>query len=436
MRLKLILLLFLISISGYSQIRLSDLNVKSSVSGTEKIPVSGSGNPAVTPNLLRTEVFGLDVAVTTSATAITLTDADTDKFYKCSNATLLTVTLPNGLKNGHRTKWLKLGAGNIRFVAAGTYEGTSDEIQIADGVAQVVHTGSNVWSGTGTLGGAMYAFDTFIPISGSNVVATASSETVTLASASGNKVSISGNSGTNTLTFDVAEENLTMYRTGDKANYWFEDFETDVSALGGGKWTEVVSSGDVLGGQTFGVDATENADGVMAATTTTSATGRGALVSGTANALMGNGVTRRLGWRSAISHVSDGTETFTTYCGYFDQAGAGDCADGVYFRYTHSVNSGKIQAVTKSNFVETAADTGITPTAGQFYRFEVRVNSAGNSATYYIDDSLVATITTNIPSGAGRQSGIVFKIEKSAGTTARLMYIDWVEHEKVRTTNR
>lgn len=50
----LIPLLIAIAFSGYSQVRLSDLNVKGSISGSEKIPVSGSGNPAITPNLLKT----------------------------------------------------------------------------------------------------------------------------------------------------------------------------------------------------------------------------------------------------------------------------------------------------------------------------------------------------------------------------------------------
>jgi hypothetical protein len=47
-------ILLFIATSSFSQIRLSDLNVKGSISGTEKIPVSGSGNPGITPNLFKT----------------------------------------------------------------------------------------------------------------------------------------------------------------------------------------------------------------------------------------------------------------------------------------------------------------------------------------------------------------------------------------------
>jgi hypothetical protein len=59
MKFRIILLLTLISFSASAQ-RLSDLVVKSSITGTEKIPVSGSGTPgpAITPNMLST--FGGD----------------------------------------------------------------------------------------------------------------------------------------------------------------------------------------------------------------------------------------------------------------------------------------------------------------------------------------------------------------------------------------
>jgi hypothetical protein len=51
---SILLLTFVVTVS-YSQqyIELGDLVNKSSISGTEKIPVSGASNPSITPNLLK-----------------------------------------------------------------------------------------------------------------------------------------------------------------------------------------------------------------------------------------------------------------------------------------------------------------------------------------------------------------------------------------------
>lgn len=49
-----LLLLILLPLFANGQIRIGDLNLKASVSGTEKIPVSGSGNPAINTNLIKT----------------------------------------------------------------------------------------------------------------------------------------------------------------------------------------------------------------------------------------------------------------------------------------------------------------------------------------------------------------------------------------------
>lgn len=47
------LILVVLAFSVNAQIRISDLNLKSSIEGTEKIPVGGPGNPAINSNLLK-----------------------------------------------------------------------------------------------------------------------------------------------------------------------------------------------------------------------------------------------------------------------------------------------------------------------------------------------------------------------------------------------
>ena len=133
-----------------------------------------------------------------------------------------------------------------------------------------------------------------------------------------------------------------------------------------------------------------------------------------------------------IPVLSDGTETFTLRVGFIDNNGT-ESTDGAFFRYTHSVNSGKWQAVTRGGGVETAADTGITSAATTNYAMQVDV--IGGTATFYINGALVATISTDVPSGSGEVTGFGFFVQKSAGTTPRTLQIDYGFAQQSLTRN-
>lgn len=143
-----------------------------------------------------------------------------------------------------------------------------------------------------------------------------------------------------------------------------------------------------------------------------------------------------------ITTLSDATDTWSMVFGLGDNAGGGTPTDGVFLRYTHGTNSGKFEYVTRVNNVETATDTGITATAGQWYKFKSTVNAAGTSASGYIAldmaayGAAVATNTTNIPTGATRALGHQYSILKSAGTTARTIDVDLIAYTSELTTER
>jgi hypothetical protein len=140
--------------------------------------------------------------------------------------------------------------------------------------------------------------------------------------------------------------------------------------------------------------------------------------------------------KGAIHVLSDGTNTFTSRIGFLD-TNFGESADGAFFRYTHGVNSGEWQAVTRSNNTETATDTNVAVVADAFKRFRIEVNAAGTSVAFYIDDVLVATNTANIPTGVGRDVGYGAMGLKSAGTAATsAWYLDFMEVEYNFTTAR
>ncbi len=124
--------------------------------------------------------------------------------------------------------------------------------------------------------------------------------------------------------------------------------------------------------------------------------------------------------------LSDATDTFWNVVGLFDTPTGASPVDGCYLRYKHDNNSGKWEAVCISNSAATTADTGITVAAGTWYDVRIEVNASGTSVAFYIDNSLVATITTNIPTGSSRVTSHYCQIIRTAGTTtARQFDVDY-----------
>lgn len=193
-----------------------------------------------------------------------------------------------------------------------------------------------------------------------------------------------------------------------------------------------------------GVNATSigslNALGILQLDLGTTTTGRAAI---TANALSAPSVLlfglgrARFASKCAVSTLSNGTDTFQARVGFLDGVTGSDPVDGVYFRYSDSINGGKWQAVTRSNNTESVADTGISVAAGTWRLLSIDVNAAGTSAAFSIDGSVVATITTNIPNANGRDTGYGVAAIKSAGTTATAaMQVDYAEVEVNFTSAR
>lgn len=186
---------------------------------------------------------------------------------------------------------------------------------------------------------------------------------------------------------------------------------------------------------TIGI-TTLNALGIVSLDLGTTTTGRASVSSSaTSGVKLGSG-RARFASKAAVHVLSSGTETFTTRLGFID-SNSGESTDGCFFRYTDGVNSGEWQAVTRSNGTETATDTNIAVVADAWKLFEIDVNAAGTSVVFKIDGTTVATNTTNIPTGSGRETGYGAMALKSAGTTATsAVYLDWLEVEYLFTTRR
>lgn len=124
-----------------------------------------------------------------------------------------------------------------------------------------------------------------------------------------------------------------------------------------------------------------------------------------------------------VPTLSTSADTFAVWCGFGDRTASGDAAtDGAYFAYSSAqifgiTNTAKWVCRTSSNSNRTETDSGVTVVAGTFHVLTIDVNAAGTSVDFTVDGGSPITITSNIPTGTGRETSIIYKIEKGAGAT-------------------
>lgn len=95
--------------------------------------------------------------------------------------------------------------------------------------------------------------------------------------------------------------------------------------------------------------------------------------------------------------------------------------NSVGLRYHHSNSTNWECFSTNSGGTSTVTDSGVTFAVDTDYDVMVTLNKALTEATFWINGAVVARITTNLPSGA--ICGPSTQLEKTAGTTARSVYI-------------
>jgi hypothetical protein len=84
-------------------------------------------------------------------TSYTVLEEDNGKYIRYTNASNITITLPNDLSDSHITQHVKKGDGDLIFVATGTLQAIGDTIEDQYAAAVAIHEGSNVWGLFGKL---------------------------------------------------------------------------------------------------------------------------------------------------------------------------------------------------------------------------------------------------------------------------------------------
>jgi Domain of unknown function (DUF4082) len=146
----------------------------------------------------------------------------------------------------------------------------------------------------------------------------------------------------------------------------------------------------------------------------------------TGDVLLGNGDYWR--YESVVRPpvLSAAGERYTYRAGFLDST-SGDGTDGCFFRYVDNVNSGAWQGVCRDNSVEASCNTAINVVAATWYRLNVVVNAAGTSADFQINGTSRCQVGSSLPIGVGRQTSWGTSVIKEAGTTSRIIDLDYID---------
>lgn len=221
------------------------------------------------------------------------------------------------------------------------------------------------------------------------------------------------------------------------------------SSYGFNYFNDAVQSDGVMGAGTSGAGASINgganilgANGPGNATfiTGTTATGTCRIGSNSYYAIGGGRILQE--YRCGHVTLSTASERYTSILGFQDVFGSPNQVDGVFFLYDEGgVTSGSTaspnwQCVTSSNSVRTFTTTSIPVDTNQ-RKLRFTINDAGTQVLFYIDNVLVATHTTNIPTGTSRNALWGAMVTKSVGiTSTQALLLDYISFKTKFTTPR
>lgn len=223
----------------------------------------------------------------------------------------------------------------------------------------------------------------------------------------------------------------------ETAYEWFDDLDHNTFGSPWGTSNTGTSAG--IGAQaTDHVNSTSKAVGEVTLSPGTTSSGRASMFRSHTSILFGSCGALEWEARFTCGTAADATDDYVVVIGFGDQfTASAEPTNGAYFAYRRATDGAYWVCVTRDNGTETKTVTAVTAAAySTLRRLQVTVNEAGTSVAFSIDGTVVATHTTNIPTAAGRRVGHGMKVYKTAGTTNRWMYADWVRFKATRSSAR
>lgn len=228
--------------------------------------------------------------------------------------------------------------------------------------------------------------------------------------------------------------------TSEQSSIFWTDFIGFYATLNGFQPTTSGSGAAVTQGWPF-IGTVTQAVGVLMAETGTTDAGYAAFHNGNSVLRLDNGAAVNMSGRVLVQDLSTASEEFRVEFGLGnDWWNTSWPSDSVCFRYDRATYSDdNWRAITRHDGTETATDTGVAAkelTGGDSMQvLAIEADEDGAEVRFYIDGTLEATHTTNIP-GDNDSMGPGLAILKSAGTTERRVGVDWLRIESVFSAAR
>ena len=374
-----------------------------------------------------------DSSVTGTTTKLALEHLDSTKV-----PTTRTLTI-NGTTqdlSANRTFTIASNPGTVTSVAALTLGTTGTDLSstVANGTSTPVIT-LNVPTASATNRGALSSTD-WSTFNGKQAALGFTAENTANKQ---NSLAVDG-TGVKFPTVD-AVNNLSMIDKGKRMVSFFTDFVGNSVAVDG---IVPLTSGGVISQQALSVPGQKtNQQGVHSLSTSTGATNWANHISSSV-ASLGIGVGA---WNYEtsfnLSNLSTALERFRFVSGFCSANGSVVETDGVFFTYDEggtangTAASPNWQCVTVANSVRTLTTTATAVTNSVWHKLRIEINAAGTSVSFYLNGTLLATHTTNIPLYSNSRFVMLKQgIFKATGTTNRVMFVDYWGYENILTTPR
>lgn len=243
-------------------------------------------------------------------------------------------------------------------------------------------------------------------------------------------------------TFNNKQTNLRTFNT-TQGIYFFDDFMGNLSATFTNSTSGFITS--IGNGQgtlrtTSTITNRTNQQGVVEALTSANATG-------TAGYYYSGGVYKGSGSITIETYLNYTTlsvlgERFFSLFGFYTLVNYTNPPNCIMIVYDEGgaviPNAGgtpNFRCVTKGGSTVTNTVTGVPIVAGQWFRLRINISNDGSTVTFFINNALVATHTTNIPLNATFLP-LGCMLQKTSGVAARAMQSDYFMYEEIFTTAR
>jgi hypothetical protein len=218
-------------------------------------------------------------------------------------------------------------------------------------------------------------------------------------------------------------------------NYIYEDFES-VSSTAVGKLILVNNSGYIADG----TNANADLKGIVELHTNTSASAKPFIGTSVKAYQLFSHKYDSTWYVKTPSSLSDGSQTYQILCGYLSSNNTLAQQFGAYFKYdyngttvadaddniTPSVTWKIVNSKDTTIANKTYTDSTVTVVASTWYKFRIVFSST--QVLFYINDVLRLTYTgANIPTGSFNYFGAGLTIQKSVGTSDRVLQADYFE---------